>query len=103
MSSRRLPPLDAHKAAIIAKALENSNTPEPLAAGDISLDAILGKQLLALERVTRQLVLSASTGNMTKDEIYSLSTCIKITLELKGLEKDIIEDLSDEDLEKATK
>lgn len=66
-----------------------------------SLDDILARQLTALERVTRQLVLAASSGSMSKEEIQSLATCIKVTLELKSVQNDLLEELSDEELRKA--
>lgn len=67
---------------------------------NLSLDDILERQLLALHRVTRQLTLTSATGAMTKDEIMSLATCIKITMDLKARENELLEALSDEDLEK---
>lgn len=66
---------------------------------ELSLDYILERQLRALDQVTTQL-LGMSKGMMTKDEIQSLATCIKITLELKARENELLEALSDEDLEK---
>lgn len=76
-------------------------TPKPIEVPlSGSLDDILHRQLCALERVTRQLVTRSSSGTMTKDEIQSLATCIKITLELKSVEGDILEGMTDEELEK---
>lgn len=75
----------------------DNNTPSAL--GAISLDSILDRQLLALHRVTKQLV-RLSNGQMTKDEIQSLATCIRITMELKAKEKELLDTMSDEDLEK---
>lgn len=68
---------------------------------EVSLDDILGKQLLALARVTKQLVMASSGGGMTKDEIQSLATCIKVTMDLKAKEKELLDTLTDEELEKA--
>lgn len=78
-----------------------SPEPQPVVA-DLSLDAILNKQLLALERVTKQLLISASGGAMSNAEIQSLATCIRTTLELKAKEKELLDFLSDEELEKAS-
>ena len=74
---------------------------EPPLSG--SLDDILNRQLLALERVTRQLVARSTEGNMTRDEIQSLATVIKVTVELKEHEKELIDELSDAELEKFIK
>ncbi len=77
--------------------------PPALTVQDVLLDDILKRQLTALSRVTRQLVLSATAGYMTKDEIQSLATCIKVTMELKMKENELLEALTDEDLEKIAK
>lgn len=68
---------------------------------DVSLDDILKRQLTALDRVTRQLTTKSSTGAMSKDEIQSLATVLKITMELKIREKEVLDDMDDEDLKKA--
>lgn len=67
---------------------------------ELSLDNILKRQLEALDQVTTQL-LAKSKGFMTKDEIHSLATCIKITLDLKSREESFLAELSDEDLAQA--
>lgn len=104
MSTRRIPAIDLAKASIVDKALEQpSLPPRPIVVSDASLDNILNRQLLALERVTLQLLTSANSGKMTGAEIQSLATCIKITLELKSNEKELLADLSDEQLEAAAK
>jgi hypothetical protein len=69
------------------------------APGEISLDLIMEKQLQALYRVTKQLARSSILG-MTKDEIQSLATCMRVTMDLKAKEKELLDNLSDEDLEK---
>lgn len=103
MSGRRIPPIDDNKALIVDRALETKKAPKPSTIVDISIDSILSKQLLALERVTKQLVFRSTSGEMTRDEIQSLATCIKITLDLKSGEKDLLDSLSDEELEEAVK
>jgi hypothetical protein len=67
---------------------------------ELSLDRILKRQLEALDETTSQL-LSKSKGLMSKDDIQSLATCIKITLELKAKEAALLADINDEDLAKA--
>lgn len=64
------------------------------------LDEILRRQLLALERVTIQLTRKSSTAEgLTKAEIDSLATCIEVTLKLKAKEKELLDGLSDTELE----
>lgn len=67
------------------------------AASDISLDDILKKQLQALYRVTKQLARN-SVGVMTKDDIQSLAVCIRVTMDLKAKENDLLDKLTDEEL-----
>ena len=67
---------------------------------ELSLDSILRRQMEALDQTTTQL-LHKSKGIMTKDDIQSLATCIKITLELKAKEAALLADISDEDLAKS--
>lgn len=73
--------------------------PSSLPSPDTSLDDILKRQLTALDRVTRQLAMRASTGSMTKPEIDALATCIKVTLELKTKENEILDSLSEEQIQ----
>lgn len=67
-----------------------------------SLDDILKQQLAGLERLTKHLVSEITAGNITKETSTQLATCIKITMDLKAKEKEILDGMSDEELEKAT-
>ena len=73
---------------------------DELIPSEVSLDAILDRQLLALHRVTKQLASLSVSGQMTKDEIQSLATCIRVTMDLKAKEKELLDKMSDDDLEK---
>ncbi len=66
----------------------------------ISIDSILANQLEALARVSKQLLQQSKGFVLSKDEIQSLATCIKVTMDLKARENELLEGLSDEDLEK---
>lgn len=70
-----------------------SFVPDP----EASLDDLLKRQLTALDRVTRQLTLKSVTG-MSKDEIQSLATIIKLTMELKVKENELLDSLDDDAL-----
>ncbi len=72
---------------------------DPKSKDDLTLDNILSKQLLILFRVTNQLAHSSVSG-LNKEEIMSLATCIKVTMDLKAKENELLDDLSDEELEK---
>lgn len=74
--------------------------PVPVKDPDITVDAILERQILALARVTQNLTKRSQDPDMTPQEIQSLATCIKVTLELKAKEKELLSQLTDEELEK---
>lgn len=99
---KRLPPIDKWKESVVEAALKSSEAVSTAPGITIkfngTLDELLSKQLAALDKITNQLVIAAGTGNATKDEIQSLATCIKLTMDLKVKENEILENLSDEDL-----
>lgn len=65
---------------------------------DTSLSEVLGRQLLALSRITRHLATKATDNTMTVPEIGALATLIKITMELKVKENELLDKLTDEEL-----
>jgi len=67
----------------------------------LSLDRILEDQLTVLNEVTLQLLGKSKLSNFNKDDIASLATCIKVTMDLKAKEKELLDTLTDEELEKA--
>jgi hypothetical protein len=73
--------------------------PDP-AIIDISLDDLLGKSLLILYREIRNLLIESSGGKLDKDSSQNLRDYIKLLNELKTKEKDVLNTLSDEELEK---
>jgi len=81
---------------------EPAPKPAPEELIETNLDKLLEKQLKALSKVTSMLFLASSSG-LTKDEIQSLNTCIKLTMELKAKEKELLDGLTDEELEKLAK
>lgn len=78
-----------------AKAVESL---PPMVDPELSLDDILKRQMMILDRATRHLAMRAATGAMSKDEIQSLATCIKVTMELKLKENELLDTLDDEAL-----
>ena len=104
MTKLYAPPQNATKDALGAYIKEAPvPQPEPLPSTPDSIDALLERQMLALDRVTRQLVIAASTGVMTKDEIQSLSTVMKLTIELKERENELLDGLTEEQVQAALK
>lgn len=69
----------------------------------LSLGEILDRQVLALERASIQLLRASSDASgLSKDQIQSLATCIKVTMELKVKENELLDNMSTEDLLKIT-
>ncbi len=66
------------------------------------LDDILNQQLLALENATQQLCIKSVTG-LNKDEIQSLATLTKLTMELKAKENTMLDALSEDALKEIAK
>lgn len=63
-----------------------------------SIEAILKQQLAGLQRLTQILVGDICKQIVTKDTAQQLSTLIKLTMELKGKENELLDNLSDEEL-----
>lgn len=78
--------------------LPEDPVPTPKNTRSLSLGQILERQVLALERTSIEL-LKASASGMNKDQIQSLATCIKITMELKIKENEMLDALDDSELE----
>lgn len=83
-----------------------SNAPEPPKPvrhpdpkiSDISLDELLGKSLLILYREIRSLTEESTKGKLCKDSAQSLRDYIKLMNELKDKEKELLENLTNEQL-----
>jgi len=63
---------------------------------DVSIDNVLTIQRTALMRLTKQISIAITAGDITKETPNQLATCIKIALELRDRQ----EELSDEEIEK---
>lgn len=75
---------------------------EPIAS-DISLDDLLSKQLLILYRETQRLLMESSSGILLEEHQRALVNYIKLTKELKKDENELLDKMSDEDLERLAK
>lgn len=75
------------------------NAPAPtFLSQDIDLASLLEGQILALARTTQHLLVKSTTA-MNKDDIASLATLIKITMELRLKEKELLDKLEDDALD----
>lgn len=71
--------------------------PIPDVAAD--LDSILAAQLKGLAELTKHICTVIKQGP-ERETAQQLATCIKITMELKAKENELLDDLSDEELAK---
>lgn len=70
-------------------------------AADISLKDLIDKHLLLMYRETKALLTESSTGaKLSKDSALCVRDNLKLLMELKKKEKDVLDALSDEDLQK---
>lgn len=65
---------------------------------DISLDDLIGKYYLILHRETKNLLIESAAGKLDKDSSQCMRDNIKLLLELKKKEKELLESLTDEEL-----
>lgn len=65
-----------------------------------TLDSILQQQLAGLERLTSIIVRAITAGDITKDTAQQLATMVKITMDLKAKENELLDSMSNEELEK---
>lgn len=101
---RRIAKIDPKKAEIIEQALKDdapdsapTSDPKP---SDIDLDDLLDKQTLILYRETKNLLIESSKGLLSPAASGSLERVMKLTAELRKRQKELLENLSDEELEK---
>lgn len=68
--------------------------------GNISIDDLLKKGLLAIKRAMKSVLAEVSAGSPSRETIQNLKDLMAMLKELKKEEKDILDNLSDEELEK---
>lgn len=70
---------------------------------DNDLDEILLAQITALARMTKIVATEIANKTTTKDTPNQLSTLVKITIELKSKQKELLDALEDDELEAVAK
>lgn len=72
----------------------------PEAPRDISIDSLMLKGLQAIERTMSCVLKEANAGPPSRESIQNLKDCMAMLQVLKERETEVLEELSDEDLEK---
>lgn len=72
-------------------------------AEDISIDNLIGRGLVALDRLMKVIMTDISTGLPNRDTVQNLKDCMAMLHSLKEKEKDFLDNLSDDELEKLIK
>lgn len=85
-----------------SKIQEPPQATEPFST-DVSIDDLLGKGLAALDRLMKVIMMDISTGAPERDTVMNLKDVMAMLHELKKKEKELLENLSDEELESLIK
>lgn len=72
-------------------------------AEDISIDNLIGRGLVALDRLMKVIMINISSGAPNRDTVMNLRDAMAMLHSLKEKEKELIDGLSDEALEKIAK
>ncbi len=70
---------------------------------DISIDDLLKKGLLAIERTMKAILADTATGNPSRESIMNLKDVVQMLRDLKKHEQDLLKDMTPEELEKLVK
>jgi len=107
--TRRFPPVDAFKKSVVEETVKATEPPSlsvALAAPDesqLSIDSGLKNGLKAVLLIVQRCLKEAQADLPGRDTVQSLKDSMSILHELKKREQEILEELSDEDLEKLIK
>ncbi len=103
MSERRIPPpLKDERGAYVKPEPPAPKPPysEP-ALGDVTLDDLLARCIRILRREVKNLEESSSGGSkLSKDQSNELRENVKLLMELKKREKELLDALSDDELDR---
>lgn len=104
MSQIKLPPVDKAKAAIIEELTKPEEKPVLSAPStdDLSIDSLLQEGLKSIYMLMRVIRDDIRTGNPERNTVMNLKDAMAMLHELREKEQDLLESLSDEELEKAT-
>ncbi len=69
-------------------------------SNDISIDRLLTDGLLGIYREVKNLLYLSAKGKLSSSDAKDLRDTVKLLFELKDREKDLLENLTNEDLEK---
>lgn len=71
-----------------------------VSSNDISIDRLLTDGLLGIYREVKNLLYLSAKGKLSPTDAKDLRDTVKLLFELKDREKDLLENLTNEDLEK---
>lgn len=78
--------------------LSQFNKPNDPPISDISVDRLIGDGLLALHREIKNLLILGARGKLEPNDARDLRDHLKLLFELKDREKDLLGDMTDEEL-----
>lgn len=93
-------PKDAKGSYLPPEGAPRSETPSDPLPKDINLDDLISKHLLILYRETRSLMVESASGKLSKDSAISMRDNMRLLFELKKKERELLDNLTDEDIVK---
>ena len=69
-------------------------------ASDISIDSLLQKGLLAIDRTMKAILMDTATGTPSRESIMNLKDVMAMLHELKKKEEELLGNLSEDELKK---
>lgn len=98
---RRLIDPSLRKALLDGPEVEPEIVAERDAPPDLSIDSMLQRGLAAIDRLMRVITLDISGGHPSRETVMSLKDCVFMLNTLKEKENELLESMSEEELEKA--
>lgn len=87
------------KPAPVAVEVTSAPVPDP----ELSIDELLRRGLLTIDRVMKITLMNVSGSGPTRNDVANLKDCMSILQDLKKNEKEILDKMTDEELEAASK
>lgn len=88
---------------ILVPSLKDESGAYEKRAPDLSIDSLLKRSLETVDLILLAISQQAKTGSFDRNSVMSLKDCVTMLLEFKKKESEILEELSDEQLDAMVK
>lgn len=102
---RKLPPIDPLRAKIVDDEVERTEEVKkpPSSLIDVSIDDLLSIGLTTLSRLMQSLAVQVTDGTYDRETIMNLKDAMAMLKDLKKEEKDLLDNMSDDQLAQLVK